>query len=66
MTNLDKLNELLRNPAIHVPEHSRKVHDTGKNQQWLHKNLSKNPNIDPEIKRLLAMTMHELHKPYVG
>ena len=67
MTNLEKLNSLLQNNKIKIPEHTRQVHESGKNQQWLRKNLAKNPNpeVTPELLMLLAMPMSELAKTYV-
>jgi hypothetical protein len=63
MTKLEKLNALLMDPKIKVPEHVRQVHASGRNQQWLRKNLGRNKDVDPEIIQLLNLPMSELAKP---
>lgn len=66
MTNLEKLNTLLANNALKIPDHVRTVHASGKNLQWLKKNLSKSPSASPELVRLLNMQVSELHKAYIA
>ena len=65
MTNLEKLNYLLQNQKLNIPEHVRHVHESGKNQQWLRKNVKNQNEVTPELTMLLAMTMPELKKTYV-
>lgn len=63
MTNLEKLNLLLENKSLKIPDHVREVHASGKNLKWLKKNLT-NTDISKELKTLLNMTVHQLHQNY--
>lgn len=50
------LNNLLSDKKIVLPDHRRTVFQTGGNYEWLQKNISKrNPNVSPEIVKLLKL-----------
>lgn len=53
---LVRLNNLLKNTNIDLPEFRRKVSSSGNNYVWLQKHiLIKNPNISQALKDLLSI-----------
>lgn len=52
----DRLTTLLSDKKIDIPDFRRSVTTKGGNFQWLQKNIkTRNPNINPEISKLLGL-----------
>lgn len=56
-TKLDRLNELLKNPELKIPNMYQTVKPNGQSWNWVRKNMRKSPAACAELKELLA---HEL------
>jgi predicted membrane chloride channel (bestrophin family) len=57
--NLDRLNHLLKDTKLNLPDFRRVVNDSGSNLPWLRKALRKKP-ISEELQELLDMSQIEL------
>lgn len=64
MTNLDKLNSLLRNPKLGIPDFRAQVDKSGSNLTWLKKNLPKNCNANAELLKLVSLDIKSLLQDY--
>lgn len=52
----ERLNELLKDKSIDLPDFRRSVSHTGGNVEWLKKNIqTRNKNLNPEIKTILGL-----------
>lgn len=56
-TQIDELNELLKDKAINIPDFRRTVTHTGQNAQWLKKKLNStsHPNLPTRVRVLLGL-----------
>lgn len=59
---LNKLNNLLAASNLDLPRCRSRVERSGQNQQWLLKNLKRNPHCDKTIIELLSLPMPHLLK----
>jgi hypothetical protein len=59
-SNLDRLNELLKDPALKLPAFRQTVHAGLSNLSWLQSKLPKNPAAGAELLALLKMPQKEL------
>ncbi len=64
-TNLNRLNELLKNPKLGLPQFRTVVSPAFANLNWLKDKLPRNPECGEELKSLLAMSQKELLKERV-
>jgi hypothetical protein len=55
---LDRLNELLKDPSLRLPDFRQTVDRSGSNLVWLRKSLKANPNV--ELKQLLTLDISSL------
>jgi hypothetical protein len=62
MTNLEKLNALLKDRNLDIPDHRRNVGPSGDNIAWLRKHIRQRNEIGPELERLLDMKQKTLVK----
>lgn len=62
MTNLEKLNALLKDKNLDIPEHRRNVGPSGDNIAWLKKHIRQRNVISSELERLLEMKQKTLVK----
>lgn len=61
-TNLNRLNELLKDPALGLPQFRTSVSPAFANLNWLKEKLPRNPACNDELKGLLSMSQAELLK----
>lgn len=55
-TECERLNELLKDKDIDLPDFRRNVTHTGSNVAWLKKHIQlRNPNLHPEIRQILKL-----------
>lgn len=52
---IDELNELLKTSGLNIPEYRKEVSYSGRNIDWLRRNLAKIENIPPRIVKLLKI-----------
>lgn len=53
----ERLNELLKDKSIDIPDFRRTVSHTGNNVEWLRKRIqTRNKNLNHEIKSILGLT----------
>lgn len=64
-TNLNRLNELLKDPSLGLPAFRTSVSPAFANLNWLKGKLPDNPACSDELKGLLAMSQTELLKEKV-
>ena len=60
--NLERLNVLLRNPSLKIPDFRAQVDPSGRNLKWLKKVLPGSTLCPVELKTLLEMPQVELLK----
>lgn len=58
--NLDRLNELLKNPAFDLPPHRQRVDASGHNLKFIRKVIPNHPAANDEVKSLVAMKDKDL------
>lgn len=58
--NLQRLNELLANKELDIPEHRRTVHESGSNFDWLKKHAGVRNTLCSELTDLLSMNFSKL------
>lgn len=58
--NLNRLNELLKNPDYALPVHRQRVDASGHNLKFIRKVIPKHPKACDEIKSLLTMKDKDL------
>lgn len=59
-TKLDRLNKLLRNPSLKLPDFRSHVDRSGANLKWLRKIINSNSAASEELKNLLTQDIHSL------
>lgn len=62
MTNLDRLNELLADRKLDLPQHRRVVDTSGGNLKWLREHIRKRNTISEDLTVLLDMPIQDLVK----
>lgn len=62
MLKLDRLNELLADKNLDLPDFRRKVDVTGNNISWLQRNLEVRNKISPELRELVALDIKKLRQ----
>ena len=60
--NIDRVNELLKNPEFNLPQFRQRVDASGNNLKFVRKVIMNHPKACPEIKGLLSMKDKELLK----
>jgi hypothetical protein len=60
MTNLDRLNALLKDPKLNLPTFRQTVSHSFSNLSWLRAKLPKNPQASKELLDLIVLPEHRL------
>lgn len=54
-SQIEELNQLLKDNTIVLPEFRRSISSTGQNAQWIKKNIhTRNPHLSQRVKELVA------------
>ena len=64
MTNLERLNLMLKDKKLNIPDFRQTVAPSLSNLKWLRDRLPKNPACSNELKRLLALNPKEMFEEY--
>lgn len=60
--NIERVNELLKNPELELPTFRQRIDASGHNVKFIRKVIAKHPKAPEELKTLLAMNDKELMK----